>query len=108
MSRILDLRQKRGELWDRAKAYLNEHEREDGTLSAEDRGVYEKMEADIVSMGKDIERLERAAELEKELASPVGNAVTAVPGKGSEIYTAPRKKPSQGRLTRIKRGSGTL
>lgn len=91
MSKILDLRQRRGELWDEAKAYLNEHEREDGTLSAEDRGVYEKMEADIVSMGKDIERLERAAELERELASPVGNAVTAVPGKGSELYN-PKKE----------------
>ena len=36
MSRILDLRQKRGEVWDQAKAFLDSHQDENGVMSAED------------------------------------------------------------------------
>ena len=36
MNRILEMREKRGQIWDRAKAFLKEHEDENGMLSAED------------------------------------------------------------------------
>ena len=36
MNNIHDMRRKRGEIWDRAKAFLGEHQDENGMLSAED------------------------------------------------------------------------
>ena len=34
MSKILEMRQKRAETWDRAKAFLDEHTNENGVMSA--------------------------------------------------------------------------
>ena len=36
MSKILEMRQKRADLWDKAKAFLDEHEGENGLMSAEE------------------------------------------------------------------------
>ena len=44
MSKILEMRQKRAELWDKAKAFLDEHQNENGVMSAEDTEEYERME----------------------------------------------------------------
>ena len=35
MNRILEMREKRGQMWDRAKGCLKEHEDENGVLSAQ-------------------------------------------------------------------------
>ena len=40
MSKIAEMRQKRGELWDKAKAFLNEHADENGMMNAEDTATY--------------------------------------------------------------------
>ena len=40
MSKILEMRQKRAELWDKAKAFLDEHQNENGVMSAEDTEEY--------------------------------------------------------------------
>ena len=52
MNQILTLREKRANLWNEAKAFLDSHRGEDGLISAEDNAVYEKMEADVVALGK--------------------------------------------------------
>lgn len=44
MNKIHEMRKKRGEIWDRAKAFLGEHQDENGMLSAEDTEQYERME----------------------------------------------------------------
>lgn len=80
MSKILNLREKRANLWDKAKNYLKEHEREDGTLSAEDNVTYSNMEKEIIDLGKDIERLERAEALEKEMSMPTSEPIVGKPG----------------------------
>ena len=36
MNKILELRQKRAEAWDKARAFLDEHTSENGVMSAED------------------------------------------------------------------------
>ena len=59
MSKILEMRQKRAELWDKAKAFLDEHQNENGVMSAEDTEEYERMEQDVVDMGHAIERMEQ-------------------------------------------------
>ena len=67
MSKILDLRQKRSDVWDKAKAFLDERSGENGLMSGEDTATYERMEQEVVDLGHAIEREERAAEIEREL-----------------------------------------
>ena len=61
MSKILELREKRAKAWEAAKAFLDSKRGADGLLSAEDAAAYDRMEADVVSLGKEIDRLERQA-----------------------------------------------
>ena len=70
MSKILEMRQKRAELWDKAKAFLDEHQNENGVMSAEDTEEYERMEQDVVDMGHAIERMERAEQMDREMNDP--------------------------------------
>lgn len=70
MNEILALREKRAKTWIAAKAFLDTHRGEDGMVSAEDYVTYEKMAADVVALGKEIERLERQAAIDRELAKP--------------------------------------
>lgn len=80
MNQILTLREKRAKAWDAAKAFLDTHRGNDGTLSAEDGQTYDRMEADVVNLGKEIERLERQeamdAELNKATSNPLLNKPT--------------------------------
>ena len=84
---INTLRENRARAWEKAKAFLDEHRTENGTLSAEDATAYEKMEAEVVDLGKEIERLERGAALDAELARPVGAPLTNRPGAAGEVKT---------------------
>jgi len=79
MSTILELREKRAKAWDAAKAFLDGKRGESGLLSAEDTAVYEKMETDVAAYGKEIERLERQAAVDAELAKPTSAAITNRP-----------------------------
>lgn len=79
MNQILDMREKRVTLWNAAKAFLDSRRTEDGTLSAEDAGTYEKMEADVIRMGKEIERLERQEVLDLEFDRPTSRPLTSAP-----------------------------
>ncbi len=84
MNKILELREKRAKLWDSTKAFLDSRRNENGLLSAEDTATYEKMEADVVSQGKEIDRLERQAVLELELSKPTTTAITNKPSQHQE------------------------
>jgi HK97 family phage major capsid protein len=83
MSKILELREKRAKAWDAAKAFLDAKRGGDGLLNAEDTAAYDKMEADVIALGKEVERLERQASIDAELAAPTSNAITNVPHKES-------------------------
>ncbi len=84
MSKILDMRRKRGEIWDKAKAFLDSHKDEQGLLSAEDTAAYERMEQEVVDLGHAIEREERAAELDREMNSPVNTPLASRPEKDAK------------------------
>lgn len=84
MNKILELREKRAKLWDSTKAFLDSRRNENGLLSAEDTAAYEKMEADVVSLGKEIDRLERQAVLDLELSKPTTAAITNKPSQHQE------------------------
>ena len=87
MFNINVLRENRARAWEQAKAFLDEHRTENGTLSAEDAAQYERMEADVVNLGKEIERMERGAALDAELARPVGAPLTNRPGASGTVKT---------------------
>ena len=84
MQKILELREKRAKAWEAAKAFLDTKRGANDLLSAEDITTYEAMEADVVSLGKEISRLERQAALDAELSKPVSNPLTGKPGAGNE------------------------
>lgn len=79
MSQILSLREKRVKAWDAAKAFLDTHRGNDGTLSAEDGQTYDRMEADVVNLGKEIERLERQDAIDAELNKATSNLLLNKP-----------------------------
>ena len=79
MNQILALREKRAKLWNETKAFLDSHHSEDGMVSAEDNATYEKMEADVVALGKEIERLERQAAIDREMDQPTASPLVSRP-----------------------------
>ena len=87
MNKILELREKRGKAWEAAKAFLDAKRGEDGLISAEDTITYEKMEADVVNLGKEIERLERQAAIDLELLKAVNTPITGKPTVQGEAKT---------------------
>ena len=84
MNQILTLREKRAKAWDTAKAFLDTKRGTDGMISAEDAATYDKMESDVVSLGKEIERLERQAALDREFSQPTSNPLTEKPGASAD------------------------
>ena len=76
MSKILELREKRAKAWEAAKAFLDAKRTQEGFVSAEDAATYDKMEADVVNLGKEIERLERQAAIDAELAKATSTPIT--------------------------------
>ena len=68
---------------------------EEVDLSAEDTATYEKMEQEIVDLGREIERQERLDAFERELNTPVNTPITQKPdtakvdtktGRASDTY----------------------
>ncbi|MCL2509183.1 MAG: phage major capsid protein [Oscillospiraceae bacterium] len=108
MSNILELREKRAKAWDAAKAFLDSKRGGSGLLSAEDAAAYDRMEADVVALGKEIERLERQAAMDAELAkatsSPITNTPAGAPaeektGRASAGYTKAFWNAMRGRVS---------
>ena len=80
MSKILELREKRAKAWDAAKRFLDAKRGVDGMLSEEDTAAYDKMEQDVMNLGKEIERLERQAAIDAELSKATSTPLTGKPG----------------------------
>jgi len=87
MNKTLELREKRAKAWETAKAFLDSKRGNDGIISAEDTVTYEKMEADVVALGKEIDRLERQAAIDLELSKPLNSPITGRPVPNGEIKT---------------------
>ena len=81
---IQELREKRNTTWNAAKAFLESHRTEKGTLTAEDDATYTRMEQDIVDLGKEIARLERQEAMEAELNKPVNTPLISKPACGKQ------------------------
>ena len=98
MNEIRAMREKRVKLWEAAKAFVESRKDANGTLSAEDSATYDQMEADVIRMGKEIERLERQEALNLEFDRPTARPLTDKPaapegkaeknGRASDSYKA--------------------
>ena len=92
---IQELREKRNKAWDTARDFLDSKRNANGVLSEEDSKTYDAMEQTIVDLGKEIQRLERQAEIEAEmnkatstpvLGKPATPNVTEKTGTASDTY----------------------
>lgn len=94
---IQELYAKRATAYEAAKEYLDKHRMENGTLSAEDAEVYDRMERDITNLTTEIDRLTRLQELEKAMSQPVNTPLTGKPGGGVSTASAaePRGRASK-------------
>jgi HK97 family phage major capsid protein len=79
MSQILELREKRAMAWDRAKSFLDSSRDENGLISQENAAIYDRMEAEIVAQGEQINRLERQAALDAEMNRPTSSPIVNTP-----------------------------
>lgn len=92
---IKELRDKRLDVWNKAKAFLDDH-RKDGVLSAEDDAVYARMEKELDDLAKEITRQEKLETYEKEMAKNITTPLTTKPnnevpveekkGRASDAY----------------------
>ena len=80
MNQILAMREKRASLWDAAKKYRDAHIANDGTMTAEDAAVYDRMVDDVDRMKKEIDRLERQESIEHEMNQPTSTPILNRPG----------------------------
>ena len=81
--KLKDLIEKRAKVWENAKAFVESHETENGTLNAEDSATYQKMEQEIEDLTKAIDRQQRAERREAELNKPLNQPLTGRPDQGT-------------------------
>ncbi len=86
---ITELRNKRKTLVETMDGFLEAKRDKNGVLSAEDDATYHSMEVQFDELTKEIQRMERRAEIENELGKPVGTPITEKPmnGEGGEKKT---------------------
>jgi HK97 family phage major capsid protein len=84
MNKIQELREQRGKVWEQAKVFLDEHRQENGLIKPEDNETYEKMEDEVVNLGKEIERLERQEMMDRELSAANTKPLASRPEKMKE------------------------
>ena len=109
MSKIMELRNKRNELWEKTKNFLEEHRDGNGLVPAEAVEQYEKMGNEVRALGVEIQRLEDQMALDAEMAKPtsrpvVGVPVADVPKKGASGVASDEYK---GAFWDMMRGSAT-
>lgn len=80
---ILELIQMRNKRIKAAKDYAESHKTEKGTLSDEDYAIWEKMEQDVKDLSREISRMSREAEMDKELEKPMNTPIVEKPMKPS-------------------------
>lgn len=76
--------QKRAELWEKMKNFLDNAKRDGDTLTAEAFSQYEKMENDMAALDKELAMYQRQQDLENRLNAPTSNPITNKPTKSDE------------------------
>ena len=87
MGKIQELREQRANVWEKAKVFLDDRRGANGLISPEDNATYEKMEEEVVSLGKEVERLERQEMMDRELSAAVTKPLSSRPERNTEQKT---------------------
>ncbi|WP_028125422.1 phage major capsid protein [Eremococcus coleocola] len=95
MNKLNELRQKRAKAWDQTKAFLDECHKNSDVLSIEDVQTYDRMENEVVALGKEIERLEKQEEMDRMMNQATSQGIVQNPqaqpttktGKASPEYS---------------------
>ena len=78
---IMQMIEKRNQAINAAKNFAASHKNENGVLNDEDYAAYEKMEKEIQNISREINRMQREAAMEQELAKPINTPITTKPFK---------------------------
>jgi HK97 family phage major capsid protein len=108
MSTILELREKRNKIWNTAKAFLDSKRGADGLVPAESAAEYDRMESEMVSLGKEIERLERQAAFDLEMGKATSDPITNKPAKADAPKTGRASNEYKEDFARALRGKALL
>ena len=76
---INELREKRNQAWEAAKAFVEAKKDKDGLLSDADRQTYAQMEQKVKDYGAEIERMERQEAMDRQLNAPTSTPITGKP-----------------------------
>lgn len=85
LPKIMELNDKRKNLWEQAKAFLEEHRDEKGMVDASAVEQYDRMTADVIALGKEVKRLEEQMALEAKLSAPTSVPVQNKPGASKPV-----------------------
>jgi HK97 family phage major capsid protein len=85
MSKLLELYDKRNKAVNAARSFLDGRRGDGGMLSSEDETVYARMEADILALGREIERENRLAAISAEMEKPTSTPITDNPTSGQIV-----------------------
>jgi HK97 family phage major capsid protein len=80
MSKILDLREKRGQKLQAAKDYLDSKRGADDMVSDEDAKIYDSMIEEVNHFTREIDRLEAQDALERQISAPMSTPILNTPG----------------------------
>ena len=89
MNKIMELRTKRNDLWEKTKSYLEEHRSENGLVEASAVEQYNKMAGEVKALGDEIARLEDQAAFDAQLSQPTTHPVTNKPMSRKAENVAP-------------------
>ena len=79
MKELMEMRDKRVQSWNAAKAFLESHRGEDGTLSVEDDAIFNKMMDDVDKLGREIARMEKMEAVDVEMSKATSKPLTSAP-----------------------------
>ena len=89
---INELREKRNQAWNAAKAFVETKRDKDGLLSDEDAKTYAQMEKKVQDYSAEIERMEAMSAMEAQLNRPTSSPITEKPMNGKP---AAEEKPAE-------------
>ena len=93
---INELREKRNQAWNAAKAFVETKRDKDGLLSEEDAKTYAQMEKKVQDYSAEIERMEAMSAMEAKLNKPTSSPITEKPMNGKSTAD---EKPKTGRAS---------
>ena len=93
---INELRAKRNQAWEAAKAFVETKRDKDGLLSEEDAKTYAQMEKKVQDYGAEIERMEAMMAMDAQLSKPTSEPITNKPMNGNP---AGGQQPQTGRAS---------